>query len=55
MIEKDKELTKVIIMVTVQNIVTTVLWIILAITFEKWWIGLFSFFTYKSITYKKGE
>lgn len=52
----NKELYKtaknIIVMVTIQNILVTAAWVVLAIAFDKWWISLFSLITFKNIPFK---
>lgn len=51
----NKELYKtsknIIVMVTIQNILVTAAWVVLAIAFDKWWISLFSLITFKNIPF----
>ena len=54
-IETLKTVKQIAIMTIIQNMVTTALWIALAVIFNKWWVGLFSLITFKSVTYKKDD
>lgn len=51
----NKELYKttknIIVMVTIQNILVTAAWVVLAIAFDKWWISLFLLITFKNIPF----
>ena len=54
-IEILKTARQIAIMSIIQNMIVTGLWIALAVIFNKWWVGLFSLITFKSVTYKKDD
>lgn len=50
--EKIKAVKHTAIMIILQNILVTAMWIGLSLAFNKWWVGLFSLFTFQSVKYK---
>lgn len=48
----EKTERQLVIMTTIQNVLVTAMWVGLALAFHKWWIGLFSLFTFQTLKYK---